>query len=89
MVVDIMLHEEAEDMSLSESCMDALYGELENDPLSEDVIEELTEFYNANLKPFGFWQILDITKRNDGFYLEEFIGVREENTMVYTLKNYH
>ena len=84
-IVDIMLNEEKEDMSLTTSIQDTLYDEYEYD-LVNKVLDELYRFYMTSGKPHGFYEILKLAAMNDRFiYLLDFFGVREEDSMIYIL----
>ncbi len=84
-IVDIMLNEEKEDMSLTTSIQDTLYDEYEYD-LVNKVLDELYRFYMFSGKPHGFYEILKMASMNDRFiYLSDFFGLREEDSMIYVL----
>jgi len=90
-IVDVMLHEDVKDFSLTEHMMDETH-ELFSQDVAGDFLEALVDFINGTKKPDGYHLILEIIKRNyhgdDYFCLTQFEGFREEDSQAYTLQYY-
>lgn len=83
-MVDIMLQEYSDDMGATSSICDMLYEEFE-ESLVNDVVEEIYGFFMKTLEPYGFWDVLEVLKRNETAFLGDFFGAREDDSMVYVL----
>jgi len=90
-IVDVMMHEDIQDYSLSEHMTDEAH-ELFGEAVTGDFLEELVNFINSIKKPEGYQLVLDIIRRNkdsdDYFCLADFEGFREKDSQVYTLQYY-
>ncbi|MNP89033.1 hypothetical protein D3C85_14290 [compost metagenome] len=84
-LVDIALNEEMQNVSLSESVSDTLYDDFD-EGLVNDVLDEVYKFYLNLDHPRGFWEVYQILSRNDRwFYLTDFYGMREHDSLVYVV----
>jgi len=90
-IIDVLLHEDIKDMSLTEHMMDEAH-ELFGEAVAADFLEELTNFVNSSGRPNGYNQILEILKQNingdDWFSLSDFQAYREDDTQVFTIQYY-
>lgn len=86
-LVDIMLAEHNCNMTLTGSIEDTLYMRFD-ESLASEALEAVFKFYCSTVEPNGFWDVLDIIKSSNEFmYMADFFGVREEEAVVYVLRN--
>lgn len=81
--VEIMINEACGQMEHTEAFMDECYGQMEDDEAAL-FLDEVTDFHNNGVKPYGFEMLRQIEAEYENFALTSVIPMREEDTMVYT-----
>lgn len=82
-MIDTMLHEESQDMSMTESVMDEVYGAFGSDAAA-DILEEVVWFHNEAARPKCFEFLVKINRYSPGVILSGVEAVREDDSMIYT-----
>ncbi len=83
MLVEIMLHEEIGDPSISDGFAD-LVVQVFPDEVAGDLMDLITGFVNDAPKPNGFEELVWLVFYNDTLTLVSLESVREHDAMVYT-----